>query len=131
MLFETADRPPKAGSLKEALFLTVWLRRQEQRVQEQRILAQGLTDLIQAVREVKDEPHIQEVFQKYIESVFPFLVKEEEEKRKRIKETLTKEAEGIITFRPAGENFVRRQAKVMQMDDEWARKLRERAERKG
>lgn len=128
MLYETADRPPKAGSLKEALFLTVWLKRQEQKVQRERIAAQGLIDLALAM---KGESHLQEAFQKYVQSVFPFLVDEEKERTSKVKEIMDREArKGVITFSVDDSNPLRRRAETMRMDDDWARKLRERAKRK-
>jgi hypothetical protein len=122
-----AERPPKAGSLKEALFLTVWHRRQEAQVLEHRMLAQGLSDLTAAG---KVQSSVGDIFKKYVEAKFPWMKSAEAAKDSEMKDMMQKQvAKGVLTFKPMSMDFLKKKAEVMQMPDEWAEKLRERVKR--
>jgi len=122
-LYDKADRAPKAGSLKEALFLHVWLKRQEQRVAEVRVLAQGLANA----------EHVNKSFQEFIEAVYPFAKDVKKDSDKKMLEAVEKEvSRGAISFTPVQNNILRDAAKKYVMSDENVQKLRDAAnKRKG
>jgi hypothetical protein len=122
-LYDKADRAPKAGSLREALFLHVWLKRQEQKVAEMRVLAQGLANA----------EHVGKAFQDYINTVYPFAKDVTKDSDKKMLEAVEKEvAKGAITFTPIENNILKNAAKKYTMADEDVQKLRSAAnKRKG
>lgn len=90
-MYELADRPPKAGSLKEALLLSVWLKRQEIELAKWRVVAQGAAN----AKEVGT------VYGELVEAVFPFAKGFKRESDKKLVEMMKKEiAKGPIVFRP-------------------------------
>lgn len=124
VLYEKADRPPKAGSLKEALFLSVWLKRQEARIVEARILAQGLSDLI------GEKNNVAEVFQNLIVAILPYSKQEQVKTDEKMKEAMKREvARGVITFKTEGDSPLQKRAKVIREPDEMTKKMIERARR--
>ena len=80
-MYEMSDRPPKAGSLKESLFLTVWLRRQEIDVARWRVIAQGFAN-----REA-----VGDAFKDLIAAVFPFQKDMRRASDKKLVEQMQKE----------------------------------------
>lgn len=122
-MYDKTDRAPKAGSLREALFLHVWLKRQEQRVAEMRVIAQGMAN----------REHISKVFQEYINTIYPFAKDLTAASDKKMMETVEKEvAKGAITFTPVDTHILRDAAKKYTMADEDIQKLRSSAaHRKG
>lgn len=129
MLYELASRPPKAGSLREAIFLTVWLRRQEAKALEMRIMAQGLSDIVGSSKGGKTS--VPEIFPKYLAALFPFMKQEQAGKDAEMKEMMQRQvAKGVLTFDPMSTSFIKKKAKEMSVPDEWAEKLRERAKEK-
>lgn len=97
------------------MFLHVWLKRQEQRVAEVRVLAQGLANA----------EHVGKAFQEYINTVYPFAVEVKSESDKKMMEAVEKEvAKGAITFTPIQNDILRNAAKKYSMSDEDLQKLR-------
>jgi hypothetical protein len=107
------------------LFLHVWLKREEQRVKETLIVAQGLTELISASG---GKTTIPAKFKEFVTSVFPFMEKEESSSDAKQKEVLRKEAEkGPIQFAATPINTFKNAAKTLSMSDDFRRKLRDKA----
>ena len=120
-MYDKADRAPKAGSLREALFLHVWLKRQEQRVAEVRVFAQGIAD----------RTEIGKAFQMFVETIYPFAKDAKSTSDKKIMEVVEREvAKGAITFTPIQNNILRDAAKKYVMSDESVQKLRNAANRR-
>lgn len=120
-MYDKADRSPKAGSLREALFLHVWLQRQEQRVAELKVLAQGMANA----------EHVGKAFQSFVEAIYPFAKDISKATDKKLMEQVEKEvAKGAITFRVVENNILRDAAKKYTMADEDVKKLRDAANRR-
>lgn len=109
--------------MREALFLHVWLNRQEQRVAEIRVMAQGLANA----------EHVGKAFQDYIKLVYPFAKETMAVSDKKMMEAVEKEvAKGAIMFTPIENNILKNAAKKYTMSDEAVQKLRKAsANRKG
>lgn len=123
-MYDKADRPPKAGSLREALFLTVWLRRQEIEVHRQKILAQGLSDVASAGG---GQSSVGDAFRKFIDAVFPFQKQAQADIDAKMKEVMDRQvAKGALTFSPMSLDFLKKKAKTLQVPDEFHQKLRQR-----
>ena len=117
------------GSLKEALFLTVWLRRKEEQVFATRLLAQGFIDLIQMQPKVDQDSAkaTADVFKQYIASAFPYLKKEQVSQDKKLKEAMEREVQrGMIVFNAPTANPLVARAKTMALPDEFRKRLAER-----
>ena len=103
------------------MFLHVWLKRQEQRVAELRVLAQGMAN----------RDHISKAFQDYIETIYPFAKDTRAVADKKMMETVEREvSRGAITFTPIQNNILRDAAKKYVMSDENVQKLRNAAEKR-
>ena len=121
-MYELADRPPKAGSLRDSLFLTVWLRRQELELSKWRVVAQGLLN----------GKAVEEPFQALINQIFPFLKGAQKKQDKKMMELMRKEiAKGPIAFTPLLENPFKNRMKTMTLPDETMAKLRQSRRRRG
>jgi hypothetical protein len=113
--------------LKEALFLSVWLRRQEAQVFQVRILAQGLADL------ATKESHVAEIFKEYTESVFPFTKGQQDSKDAEMKAVMKREVDkGMLTFQAHPVSFLRNKAQEMlELPEDFKKKLAAKAAAKG
>jgi hypothetical protein len=117
-MYELADRPPKAGSLKDSLFLTVWLKRQEIELAKWRVVAQGAANGAEVGGTFKD----------LIASIFPFMKDATRTSDKKLIEQMQKEvARGPITFTQINTNPFKDKVKKMAMPDETMQKLRKAA----
>jgi hypothetical protein len=116
---KTSVLPPK-GSLREALFLTVWLRRQEQELQRVRLLAQGLQEIGE-----RKESGVSGVYQDFLSALLPYTKKVQESKDKKMTEAMKHEVtKGVIVIKPpAFANPLVTRAKEMRMPDELRQKL--------
>jgi hypothetical protein len=115
---KTSSLPPK-GSLREALFLTVWLRRQEAEVFKARIMAQGFVDLSE-----DGAKGTAEVFKRYLAVALPFLEKSQTDQDKKMKEVMEKEVQkGVIKFNAPTSNPLVQKAKAMRLPDEFRQKM--------
>jgi hypothetical protein len=122
-LYEKADRSPKAGSLKEALFLHVWLRRQEIEVNKVKVLAQGLADLTASQG---GNEHVIKAFKDFTAAVFPFAAQAQTATDKAMVDQMRKEvAKGPIFFKPMENNILRDTARRLAMPDDFKKKLQE------
>jgi len=120
-LYDKTSTPPKAGSLREALFLHVWLKREEQKVASLRVLAQGMAN----------REHISKAFQEYINTVYPFAKDVTKDSDKKMMETMQREvAKGAITFTPLQNNILRDAAKKYTMSDDSLKKIRDAASKR-
>jgi hypothetical protein len=125
VLYEKTSVLPPKGSLREALFLTVWLKRQEAEVLRTRVLAQGIVDLSEKGAEATAD-----VFKKYAASALPFLAKSQGDTDKKMKEAMEKEVKkGVIVFNAPQSNPLQQRAKAIRMDAETREKLATRGKR--
>lgn len=103
------------------MFLHVWLKRQEQRVAEVRVLAQGLAN----------SEHLGKTFQDFIETIYPFAKDTRTASDKKLMETVEREvAKGAIKFTPIQNNILRDAVKKYTMSDEDIQRLRSSAEKR-
>ena len=114
--------------MKEALFLSVWLRRQEAQVFQVRILAQGLSDLAAAALKGESKSTVGEIFKEYTESVFPFTKGQKNAKDDEMKAVMKREVDkGMLTFQAHPVSFLQKKAKTMQLPDDFKQRLAEKA----
>jgi hypothetical protein len=114
-MYELADRPPKAGSLKESLFLSVWLKRQEIELAKWRVVAQGAANASAVGATYGD----------LITAIFPFSKGTKKEEEKKMIERMKKEvARGPIMFKPIIQDPFREKVKRMTMPNETLVKLK-------
>lgn len=112
------------GSLREALFLTVWLRRQEMEVRKGAMLVNAVGDLIQK----ESSKNVVEAYKAFVDVAFPFAVKTRGDSDKELVAAMKKEAEkGPITFSQIAQPTpFQKTAKQMSLPDDFRQKLRER-----
>jgi hypothetical protein len=128
VLYEKTNRSPKAGSLREAVFLAVWLKRQEAKVYEQRLVAQAFSDLI--TLEKGSAENIQKAFTLYLNSVLPYREGQQEVDDKQLREAMQKQvAKGAVTFKPVATDMLKQKVRTMRLPDEFQRALREKAKK--
>ena len=97
------------------MFLHVWLKRQEQKVAELRVLAQGMAN----------RDHISKAFQDYIETIYPFAKDTRAVADKKMMETVEKEvAKGAISFSIIENNILKDAVKKYTMSDGDLKKIR-------
>ena len=118
----TSKMPPP-GSLREALFITVWLRRQEAAVAQTRALV---------IASFQKADGIQGAFQDYINSVFPFAKKQSDKVTEEMKRILEKEvSKGVIGFSVTkAENPLKDRARAMRQQDSFKADLLSRKRRR-
>lgn len=101
--------------MREALFLHVWLRRQEIEVNKIKVLAQGFAS---------GAEHVSASFKEFINSVFPFQKGSQKVEDKKLLEAMRKEvARGPLTFTPVETNMLKQRAATMAMPDAFRKKL--------
>lgn len=82
----------------EALFLHVWLKREEQKIKHAQLMAQGLADVAASQGVTSSVP---DRFKEYMVSVLPYMEKEVSNKEDQMKQALKKMSEiGSIPFEP-------------------------------
>lgn len=90
VLYEKTYRPPPVGSLREAVFLNVWLKRQDIEMQRTRILAQGFLN----------PEGVAGAYEDYKKAIFPFIKTEKVTQDKELMEKMAKEvSKGPILFK--------------------------------
>jgi hypothetical protein len=125
MLYNKSSALPPKGSLREALFLTVELKRQEAEVLKTRVFAQGIVDLSEKGAEATAA-----VFQKYVAAALPFMKQQQSQTDQKMKEAMAKEVKkGIIVFNPPQANPLMQRAKAIKIDSETRDKLAHRGKR--
>lgn len=123
-MYELADRPPPVGSLREALFLTVWLRRQDAEVNRMRVMTAGFTDVLVG----KDNGLSREAFRIFYESMYPYAEKAKVIGDEEMKAFMKREVDkGILRLTPLETNPLKDAAKRMQVPDEFKQKLQQKA----
>lgn len=127
-MYDKTSRLPPVGSLKEALFLTVWLRRQELEVRKGAMLVSAVGDLIMK----ESSKHVVEAYKSFVDSAFPFAAKNRGDSDKELVAAMKKEAEkGAITFTPVSTpNPLQKVAKQMRLPDDFRQKLQERQQQR-
>jgi len=110
------------GSLREALFLTIWMRRQEVELSKVRILAQGLAQIME-----EGGADLMKVYRSVSEAIFPFLTnmtkKTDQEMINRMKKEVDK---GVISFNEVSMSPLKRRASELGVSDEFKRRLQQR-----
>lgn len=125
MLYNKSVALPPKGSLREALFLTVELKRQEAEVLKTRVFAQGIVDLSEKGAEATAS-----VFQKYVAAALPFMKQQQDQTDKKMKEAMEREVKkGVIVFNPPQANPLMQRAKAISIDSETREKLANRGKR--
>lgn len=110
---------PPYGSLREALLLTVWLRRQEIELNRTRVYASLAGDFVGG-----NNNGTVKAFQEYFNSLYPYLAKSTKDDEKKLKETMRREIDkGAISFSTVVENPLRRAAEKFQLPDDFRSKL--------
>jgi hypothetical protein len=104
------------GSLREALFLTIWLKRQESELLKVRMLAEG-----------SPNEHVSKTFSQIQETIFPFLKGAKSKNDEQQIAIMKKEVEkGVITFDALNLNPLRQRAANLRLPDDFRDKLKKR-----
>ena len=107
------------GSLREALFLTVWLRRQEAELHKARILAQGLAQMA-------EDKEIMTIYVALSETIFPFLKGHKGQTDQKMLDQMKKEvSKGVVSFSEVSMAPLKSRAKTLALPDDFKAKLRE------
>ena len=113
LLYEKTGSLPAAGSLREALFLTVWSKRQQAEVWKTK-----------AILSASAGGDAQKMFNEYVDTVFPFAKGQRAEVDSKMKKMMEKEvAKGMLTFQVSGTDFFKKKVKEMRVPDEFKKKL--------
>lgn len=97
MLYDKHVGLPSPGSLREALFVTVWMRRQERDLYAINALVQGLCDIASTNGSTGTAVHT--AYEKFLQASFPFLAKVKTKKDEELRKVMQKEiAKGAISF---------------------------------
>lgn len=95
MLYDTAARPPRPGSILETLFIMVQIRREASRLMEVRSVVQALQD------ESETGQATQEAFNDFRLALMPYLMQDERDARKQFREVMNRELRmGPMRVRP-------------------------------
>lgn len=90
VLYEKTNRPPPVGSLRESVFLHVWLKREDIEFKKTRVLAIGHIN----------QEAVPAAFEEYQKAVFPFIKGEKATQDKELMEKMAKEvSKGPILFK--------------------------------
>ena len=90
---------------------------------EVRILAQGLSEVIAGVEGKNAETS--KAFERYLQSLFPFLAKSTNERDKKIAEVMKKESQrGPISFTPISTKTFRNSVRKIRKGDDFAETMR-------
>lgn len=124
-MYDKTNSLPPAGSIREALFLTVWLKRQEIEVRRLQVLASGFGDLLVGT----STKTTAEAYRLFIDAIFPFAAKTRTDSDQKMVQMMRQEAQkGPITFSPINTpNPLQRVAKQMTLPDEFRKKLQMKA----
>lgn len=115
VLYDKTPRLPKEDSLRRAVLLSVWLRRQEMKVRETKVLAMGLAGILG-----KDMSGMTKSFKEFVESAFPFTVTARTEQDQKMVEMMQKEAQkGAIIFDTIKGDPLRSAAKRIRLSDDF------------
>jgi post-segregation antitoxin (ccd killing protein) len=125
LLLDKSSYLPPVGSLKEALFLTVWLRRSEAEALKTRLLAQGIIDIAQ-----HGSKSAETIYKAYVHTLLPFLAKDVVSKDEELKKVMEREVKkGVIAFNVSTPNPLMQRAKTMAVPDDFRQKLAQRKKR--
>lgn len=120
VLYDKTIRYPPAGSLREALFLHVWLKRQAIEIERARIFAQGLANK-------ENLEFLIPAYESFIEKMLPYMKESKKVTDKKMLEALKKEVEvGRVPFRvvdPPGGSPLKKRAALLAAPDEYREKL--------
>lgn len=123
----SSGRLPPSGSLREALLLTVWLRRQEIELAKVRVFASGFSDHF-----AKDNKGTVDAYKEFVSSIFPFTAKQRVESDKKLVEAMQQEAQrGVLHFSAATLKPIQKAAKNYSVPEEFKAKMRDSKSRGG
>lgn len=109
----------------EALFLHVWLKREEQKIKHAQVMAQGLADIASSQGAKTSIP---ERFREYMVAVLPYMEKEMTSKDDQMKEALKKMSEiGSIPFEPLTNSPLGVAAKRLSRPDSFEKSMTQKA----
>lgn len=121
-----SGRLPTSGSLREALLLTVWLRRQEIELAKSRILMAGFSDRFSDSNKATID-----AYKDYIGSIFPFAARHQEEEDQKLIENVRKAAEsGVLHFSVATLKPLQKAGKNFTVPDDFKERLRNKRNKK-
>jgi hypothetical protein len=118
-LYDKTTRLPPDGSLRDALFQTVWLKRAEAEIHKAKLMYAGFAEMIAASGGTAKGTY--ESFRGFLEATLPFAKKARGQMDAEMVERLKKETQsgGYISFTPATmPNPLRARAKEMKIPDE-------------
>lgn len=121
----SSGRLPPPDSIREALFISVWWRRQEIEAAKLRVLAQGLA----VISEGNNQKVISEAYQAAIQSLFPHTAAEP--KDKKLVEAMEKEvSKGPLFFAPVSMSSARASIKKMDVSEDFKKRLSEKSKKR-
>lgn len=130
LLFEfnkNAGRLPPEGSIREAIFLGVWLRHQEIEANKIRVMAQGFADSVGG-SSVKGTA---EAFRAVMEGMFPFVGKVKESSDKELLKKMSEEVDkGPLFFSPVVMKSLRNAVSKVTVSDDFKQKLQGRIKKR-
>jgi hypothetical protein len=110
-------RPPPTGSLREALFLTIWLRRQQAELYKAQIVALGLAHTAKSQDPIK-------AYQSLSEAIYPFLTNLKSEGDQKMVEAMKKEvSKGMVLFNEVNMRPLRERAQKLSLPSEHMERL--------
>lgn len=123
----SSGRLPSPDSIREALFISVWWRRQEIEASKLRVLAQGLA----AISDAGNHQVISEAYKAAIESLFPHTAKAAEPKDRALLDKMEKEVkQGPLFFAPISMSSAKASIKKMNVPDDFKKKLNEKSKKR-
>lgn len=124
-MYEKAVCPPAAGSLRDALFQTVWLKRQEADVLKTYAVVQGLAEVVSASGHSAESTS--KAFKKFLEAALPFAKTARTAQEKEMLQVMDRESKkGAILFSQVNSNPLKNAAmKRVSMTDETRKKIQE------
>ena len=120
-MYDKMTRSPPVGSVREAMLLTVWLRRQELEVKKMQVLVNAIGDLILK----EGTKNTVKSYDAFLQCAFPFIEKARGDTDQKLIEAMKKEAErGPIVFTPTDTmGPFRKVAARMREPDEFLKKF--------
>jgi hypothetical protein len=74
------------------------------------------------------ESKVSDAFKAYVDTIFPFNKKHQDDKDGKMKEVMDREVKkGAITFNPVAMDFLKNKTKTMSLPDDFQQRLRDRS----
>ena len=121
---QSSGRLPREGSIREAIFLGVWLRRQEIESGKIQLLAQGILDVVVG----KDVSGTSKVFSSIVDLMYPHLKTLTSTKDADLKAQMEKEvSKGILHFSPVVMKSLKQTVHKITVPDSLKKKIEQKA----